>query len=599
MRAVRALLALSGVLALGAVFTAHVMRYGEQNAQFIRGVNSMLWSVSELNYASQSLATSLMRQISDPAQLAQSQLAFDVMWSRAEVVRQEQFIRFEGFDAVFAGFDAFFARADPLLYGEAPLPAEVLLALAEEVTAVARASRQAWLENFSFRKSSWELTESFRDSQKSFRTLEITIAVLVLCLLVYVFAEIWFAGRYQRREAALRHAAAEASEAKSRFIAAVSHEVRTPLNGIIGTADFLSDTALTTEQRGYVTVLQQAADVLLGLINDVLDFSKLESGEFTISSCDFDLGDVLAAVNGLYAPLARKKSIALEVGQVDADMPRLHGDARRLQQVINNLVSNAIKFTDAGAVDVTARFHDVPRDGETGRGAAGLYIEVADTGCGVSQEDMPKIFAPFGQSSSGLDRAHDGTGLGLTISRDLCTAMGGTLSVTSAVGRGSTFEIFVPFARAQQARPAAPGEPWRDGTLDLSAEDVLVVDDNRTNRFILRKLLAQMHAEPREAANGYEALSQATAAMPSLVLMDVQMPGMDGITATRRLLELARARGDAEPAVIGVTANTQPEQISAYLACGMQQVVGKPVSKSDLCGAVSFVQAIAGQRRAG
>lgn len=605
LRAVRALLALSGVLALGAIFVTDVLRHGEQNALFVRSVNSMLWGVSELNYSSQLLATSLVRQASDPTQLEASQRAFDVMWSRAEVVQEEQLARMDGFEDVFDEFRGFFIKVDPMLYGDVPLPPDVLLNLAEEVTAIARASRQAWLNSFSARKSSWELTESFLDNAQTHRTLEISIALLVLCLLLYVFAEIWYAGRSQRKEAALRQAAAEASEAKSRFIATVSHEVRTPLNGIIGTADFLSDTHLSTEQRGYVTVLQQAADVLLGLINDVLDFSKLESGKFTISNSDFDLAHVLDAVKGLYAPLARKKSIALSVWDDDSVIPRLHGDARRLQQVINNLVSNAIKFTDAGSIEVTVRFSESSEEmareaqGKTDTaGQQGLFVWVSDTGCGISHDDVPTVFAPFGQSSSGLNRSHDGTGLGLTISRDLCRAMGGDLSVVSEVGKGSTFEVFVPFTPALEAAPAVK-EAWMGGQVDLSAEDVLVVDDNRTNRFILRKLLAKMQSVPREAASGDEALAQAKSRMPSLVLMDVQMPGMDGMTATRRLLELAQTQGKEQPAVIGVTANTQPDQILAYLACGMQQVVGKPVRTSDLCAAVSFVNAISDKRQVG
>ncbi len=577
-------MAFSGVVALGIILAMLIMRQGEERAASIRNVNNMLWGLSELNYTSQLLATSLVHYSNDPAQREAAQVAFDVMWSRMDVARQEQLGKIPGFTEVFARYRVFLQAADPLLFGEAPVPPEVLLLLAHDVTEIARLSRQTWLDSFSFRKTDWEISEAVGVAGQTYHVLEIILALLVLSLLVYVFVEIWFASKAARREAELHLAASRASEAKSRFLATVSHEVRTPLNGILGTAALLSETALSREQDHYVKVMQQAGRVLLDMINDILDFSKLEAGQFSIVASDFDLDDVLSTAQGLYGPLAKRKALGFTVWHAPGQTLRLHGDARRLQQVINNLVSNAIKFTDSGSVEVTARY------GALGQGGAeGLCVWVSDTGCGIAESELAQVFQPFGQSSSGLDRSHAGTGLGLTISRDLCEAMGGHLSLTSELGVGSTFEVFVPLKVADT--PAVPEEtpdsPERD--VDLSGLDVLIVDDNRTNRFILRKLLARMKCLPMEAGSGAEALTLVSERMPSVILMDVQMPGMDGMVATRKVMEAAARHGVPAPCVIGVTANTLPEQIAAYLEAGMTEVVSKPVRKTALKDALANV----------
>lgn len=585
-RAARALLAMSGVLALGLTFAVMVLRHGEEDAEVIRKVNKMLWSVSELNYSSQLFATSLFKLSGDPALLDDTRVAFDVMWSRFDGVRREDLLRMDGFEQVFLNYEQFLTETDAILFSETEIPPEMLVALASKITEIARSARQTWLDNFSVRRSSWQIADSISRNKNDYRLMEALVAFLVLCLLAYVFAEIWFAGRASQKEAALRQAASRASEAKSRFIATVSHEVRTPLNGILGSADLLADTHLSAEQERYVHVLRQSGGVLLDMINDVLDFSKLEAQQFSIISVDFNLDDVLQTAQGLYAPLARQKGIGLSARQAEMHAPHLHGDGRRLQQVLNNLISNAIKFTDRGTVDISVNYSATP----VGDAPAGLFLWVSDTGCGIAADEVPHVFQPFGQSSSGLDRAHAGTGLGLTISRDLCEAMGGHLRVTSALGVGSTFEVFVPFPRAiddveQQAKVALPTH-----MPDLSAQDVLVVDDNQTNRFIMRKLLAKLECIPREAESGEVALSQAAERMPSLVFMDIQMPGMDGVTATREMLAQARAGSNGRvPTVIGVTANTQPDQIATYLEVGMQDVVAKPIRAVDLHAALRFV----------
>ena len=583
-RAVRALIALICVLGLGLTYAVSVVQRGEQDAAFVRRVNAMLWGVSELNYAGQVLAKTLTAQSADPSQIEATRMAFDVMWSRSDVIRREDLQVMDWFEEVLEAYKDFLYTNDKLIFSETPLEPEVALALAEEVTEIARISRQTWLQYFGTRASPDEIRRTLSVEDQAWPGLEPTVLILIILLCTYVGAEVLFAGKSQRRESRLREAAGQASEAKSRFIATVSHEVRTPLNGIIGTAEGLSRTKLTTEQRRYVTVLQQAGDVLLAIINDVLDFSKLEAGQFTIVNADFEVNDVLSAAQELFLPLARQKSIALTVWSDREDIPRLHGDGRRLQQVLGNLISNAIKFTDVGAVEVTARF-------EAEGDAPGLYIAVADTGCGIAENEIASVFSPFKQTSSGLSRSHEGTGLGLTISRDLCRAMGGDLTLTSRLGRGSTFEVWVPFTLAAAPVAAAQSDAQEGDLPDLSAEDVLIVDDNRTNRFILHKMLSPLGTAPREAPSGDQALTQSRAQMPSLIFMDVQMPVMDGVEATQRVLGLAREMDVAPPLIIGVTANTQEAQIERYLAAGMDHVMAKPVRRQDLLALLSQIHA--------
>ncbi len=586
-RALRALLALSAVVALGTVFTVYVQQEAEKDASFVRRVNMMLWGVSELNNSAQLLATELVHQISDPEHLEETQVAFDVMWSRSRIIRRENFKYVEGFAEAVSAFDVFLIETEPLIYSDLPLTEAQLLALAGELRGMARVLRQNWIKNFGTRQSVDDITLMLSHEPRG-HYVQTGIFILVLVLMLYVFAEIWFAGRGQARETELRLEAAHAGEAKARFFANVSHEIRTPLNGLIGTASLLAATKLDEEQREYVTVLQQAGGVLLATINDVLDYSKLDAGEFTIQSVPFNLSTIMDGARGLYRPLAQEKSLGLTVWFDSEVMPRLHGDGRRLQQVVNNLVSNAIKFTEHGGVEVTAVFR--PEDTEDA--PAGLYVRVSDSGIGISDADNERIFQPFGQASGGLARAHGGTGLGLSISRDLCAAMGGDLTLESEPGVGSTFQAYVPFTETEAVDAACEVQTGENRVDPIGQLRVLVVDDNKTNRFILRKYLAAFDCVPDEAASGLAAVRACAEQSFDVVLMDVQMPEMDGLEATLRIRADRRKAGRVPPFIFGVTANTLPEQVESYLQAGMHTVLPKPVSKTYLRDALTEIAEI-------
>ncbi|MGF6859732.1 PAS domain S-box-containing protein [Rhodobacteraceae bacterium MBR-64] len=399
------------------------------------------------------------------------------------------------------------------------------------------------------------------------------------------------------REAELARARAEAESAaqtKSQFLAAMSHEIRTPMNGVIATAELLSTTQMTEDQALYVDTIVESGRALLTIINDVLDLSRLQSGNPVIHAVPFDLGACVAGVVNLLRPEAGKKALSFRVHCPDA-LPWVVGDDGRIRQILINLIGNGIKFTSEG--EVTIRVAPRPQPG----GRVQVSISVADTGIGIAPDRIDRIFDSFTQADGEISRRYGGTGLGLTISRLLARQMGGDITVSSEPGRGTCFvlSLDLPMAEGAAAREedaqVAPararrrqgGEPGHGNAAAKENSVILVAEDNRTNAFIVDRMLAAPGRVLHFAADGAAAVALFRTVRPDIVLMDVSMPVMDGLEATRTIRRIEAedgARGHCP--VIALTANAFDDDRADCLNAGCDDFLTKPVAKADLVAMV-------------
>ncbi|HXA39595.1 MAG TPA: ATP-binding protein [Phenylobacterium sp.] len=390
-----------------------------------------------------------------------------------------------------------------------------------------------------------------------------------LCMATYV--DVTEARRAAREQREALEAAEVANRAKSDFLTVISHEIRTPLNGVLGMAQAMALSPLSKLQRQRLRVIGESGSALLAIVDDLLDLSKIEAGGLEIVRTDCDLAALVESVHAAYSAEAASRGLAFVLDLDPAASGLYEADAGRVRQILGNLISNALKFTHEGEVKV--------RLARTGRG---VRLEVSDTGIGIAPDRIAALFETFAQADSSATRRYGGAGLGLAICRRLAQAMDGDISACSLPGRGSAFTVDLPMAPCQAAAGGGPlgstpsGKPLR----------VLAAEDNPVNRMVLKALLAQIDIEPAFVENGLEAVAAWEAADWDIILMDVQMPQMDGPTATRRIRAREAELGRAPTPIVAITANAMIHQVASYRAAGMTEVVSKPISVEALFAAL-------------
>ncbi len=361
-----------------------------------------------------------------------------------------------------------------------------------------------------------------------------------------------------------------ANAAKSLFLATMSHEIRTPLNGVLGMVQAMDAGELDPTQRERLNIIRGSGQALTEILNDVLDLSKIEAGKLELETIPFDLETALRGAVAPFTVLAAEKGLSFALDLSDAAAGRYQGDPARLRQVLANLLSNAVKFTERGGLTVAVTRED-----------GVLRLAVTDTGPGIPPERIGQLFGKFAQLDASTTRRHGGTGLGLAISRELAQLMGGGIIASSTVGVGSTFTLSLPLDRLGDATPI-DARPVAVEAVERTGLRVLAAEDNRVNQIVLETLLAQAGIAPVLVPDGEQAVRAWAEGGWDLVLMDVHMPVLDGVSAVREIRAREAAEGRPRTPVIALTANAMTHQVAELLAAGMDFHVAKPIDAGQL-----------------
>lgn len=380
-------------------------------------------------------------------------------------------------------------------------------------------------------------------------------------------------------------AAQAATQSMSNFLATMSHEIRTPLNGILGMADAIGRGDLSPVQRERLAVVEQSGQVLLTLLNDLLDLSRIQEGQLTLEEGVVSGRELVDSASATFEALVRDKDVCFTLDVGDAPSRHWTGDQVRLRQIINNLISNAVKFTERGTVHLK-----LSHDGQN------LIAVVQDTGVGVPAERLSYIFDRFVQADASTTRKYGGSGLGLAICRELAQRMGGSIDVRSVEGEGSTFTLAIP---AQPVEMADTPSAAHSDILSLAETQeplrILAAEDNPTNRIVLATLLRELGLEATFVENGEQAVQAWRDQSWDLLLVDIQMPVMDGVTATRLIRSEERLLGRAATPIVALTANAMEHQLASYVEAGMDGLIAKPLSVSGLVAGLNAVFASPGE----
>ncbi len=397
---------------------------------------------------------------------------------------------------------------------------------------------------------------------------------------LWTFVDVTLSRLHAHQMQAAKEAAEAASAAKASFLATMSHEIRTPMNGIIGMTQLALETELSEEQREYLTWVHTSAESLLSILNDILDFSKIDAGRLDLEQVSFNLHDMVRQTVGLFTAQAGGKGIALKL-DLAPDLPReALGDPIRLRQVLTNLLSNAMKFTSAGAIAVhvglAATSARVP-------GRLDLHFSVADSGVGIPADKLDMIFSPFSQADSSITRRFGGTGLGLAIAQRLVAMMDGRIWVESQPGQGSTFQFVVALRQAEPPKGVVAPMARSEG----GGAHVLVAEDTPVNQRLAQTLLSKRGYRVSLANDGVEALDKCQAESFALVLMDMQMPNMDGLEATEKIRAYEKANGQPRVPIVAMTANAMEVDRQRCLEAGMDGFISKPFRADELLALVA------------